>query len=71
MATDFGTISRGTSNVRFNGTFNAPLVDGVLGVRVVGYRTDYGGFIDNTTLGVVNLNEGPDSRSTCWRSTTR
>jgi len=58
VATDFGTISRGTSNVRFNGTFNAPLVDGVLGVRVVGYRTDYGGFIDNTTLGVANINEG-------------
>ena len=58
VATDFGTISRGTQNVRFNGTVNAPLVDGVLGVRLVGYRTDYGGFIDNTTLGANDINKG-------------
>jgi iron complex outermembrane recepter protein len=58
VAADLGTIAHGTQNVRFNGTLNAPLVDGVLGLRLVGYRTDYGGFIDNTRLGVANINEG-------------
>ena len=61
VGTDLGAISRGTSNVRFHGTVNAPLIDGVLAVRAVGYRTDYGGFIDNTTLGVPNINAGRSS----------
>jgi outer membrane receptor protein involved in Fe transport len=61
VATDFGTITHGTQNVRFNGAVNLPLVEGTLGMRLVGYRTEYGGFVDNTTLGETDINSGRTS----------
>lgn len=39
-------IEDGGPGGHLKGMFNAPLVDGVLGLRVVGYHTEYGGFID-------------------------
>jgi outer membrane receptor protein involved in Fe transport len=53
---DGGQIEGGQQNWSFNGYFNAPLIDGVLGLRMSAFSDSHGGFINNqlTTRTWVN-----------------
>jgi len=53
---DGGKIQGGTQNYGFQGFFNVPLIDGVLGLRMSGFYDSNGGFITNalTTRTWVN-----------------
>ncbi len=55
---DFGKLSHGSDSSRSSAVANLPVVDGVLGVRLVGYHVEDGGFIDNTTFQVNDINRG-------------
>jgi len=44
---DGGQIQSAQQNWSFQGYFNAPLIDGVLGLRMSAYSDSHGGFIDN------------------------
>ena len=50
------TVAHGDPNGSIYGMVNMPLVDNVLGIRVVGYYDRTGGYIDNTRLGQKNIN---------------
>ncbi len=41
-----------TENYNFNGAVNLPLIDGLLGVRLVGWKQYDAGYIDQTRIGV-------------------
>lgn len=58
LSADVGDVSHGTQNTDVNGTVNVPLLSGVLGMRLTGYQIDNSGFIDNTVLGVEDINKG-------------
>jgi iron complex outermembrane recepter protein len=58
LSADVGDVSHGTQNVDVDGMVNIPIVTGVLGMRLVGYQIDTSGFIDNTVLGVNDINKG-------------
>ena len=58
VSVDVGEVSHGTQNVDTSGLVNLPLIDGVLGVRLVGYHINQSGFIQNDTLGVSDINQG-------------
>jgi iron complex outermembrane receptor protein len=58
VATDVGSISHGTENVLVNGTVNVPLIQDTLGMRLVGFQVDNGGYVDNTVLDVNDINSG-------------
>ena len=47
VETSYGTIKNGDSSFDVNGHVNIPLVDDVLSMRVVGYTSSDGGFVDN------------------------
>jgi len=53
---DGGTIQGGQQNWTYEGFLNAPLIDGVLGLRLSAYSDSHGGFINNrlTTRTWVN-----------------
>ncbi len=44
--------SHGSGNYNFNGAINLPLIDGVLALRLVGWKADDSGYIDQTRVGV-------------------
>jgi outer membrane receptor protein involved in Fe transport len=44
---DGGHIQGGQQNWTYEGFFNAPLIDGVLGLRLSAFSDSHGGFIDN------------------------
>ncbi len=48
---DHAVVSHGSPNTSFRGMANIPLVDNKLALRLVGYQTKFGGFIDNVVLG--------------------
>jgi iron complex outermembrane recepter protein len=58
LTADDGKLSHGTESVQTSAVANLPVIDGVLGVRLVGYQLDDSGFIDNTTLQVADINRG-------------
>ena len=58
VSADVGEVSHGTQNVATSGVVNLPLVDGMLGVRLVGYHINESGFVRNDTLGINDINEG-------------
>ena len=58
LSADVGDVSHGGQNVDVNGMVNVPIVTDVLGVRLVGYQINTSGFIDNTVLGVNDINRG-------------
>ncbi len=41
----------GSSNSNVNGALNLPIIDGVLGLRMVGWHVDDSGYIDQTRVG--------------------
>jgi iron complex outermembrane receptor protein len=48
---DYSTVSDGSPNTSFRGMVNIPLIDDELALRLVGYNTSFGGFVDNIVLG--------------------
>jgi len=50
------SISEGGSSYRVNGVLSLPLVQDYLGLRLVGGYERDGGWIDNTTTGLANVN---------------
>lgn len=56
--TDFSTTKEGDFNYTVSGAVNLPLVEGKLGLRLVGWRTDNDGWIDQP-----RLENGPGSFS--------
>ena len=60
-----GSIDGGRSNWTYEGFLNAPLIDGVLALRVSAFSDDHGGFINNvqTTRDWVN---GTVSNNAAW-----
>ncbi len=54
--TEYSFTEQGGANNEFNAAINIPLVKDQLALRLVGYRHDYEGFIDNSTLGINNIN---------------
>lgn len=55
---DVGGVEHGTENVMVDGFVNLPVISDVLGVRLVGYQVDTGGYIDNTALQTNDINHG-------------
>lgn len=53
----FGSIRKGGLEKVLNGMVNVPLVDGKLGLRVVGQFRDADGFIDDVQRGIDNVND--------------
>lgn len=56
---DFSTTHNGGNNSTVSGMLNVPLIDGVLGARIVAWRTDDDGWVDQprlqrTTGGVIS-----------------
>src|SRR6201991_2814415 len=49
-------MQHGDPGAGANGTFNLPLIQDVLGVRVTAYYDHLGGYIDNVRLGTTNIN---------------
>ena len=47
VETSYGTIKNGHTSFDVNGHMNIPLVDDVLSMRVVGYTSSDGGYVDN------------------------
>ncbi|PHZ84113.1 TonB-dependent receptor [Paremcibacter congregatus] len=54
---DLSTTTGGGEGWGLNAMANAPLVEGKLGMRVVGYYRDEDGFIDNVPLNTENIND--------------
>jgi iron complex outermembrane recepter protein len=50
--------SHGGENRHFNGALNLPIVDGALGLRVVGWSDHDSGYINQLRVGTVGLKEG-------------
>ena len=48
--------SNGGLGRQVNGMVNVPVINGVLGVRAVGYYDRTAGYVDNTVLGLSNIN---------------
>ncbi|WEK42109.1 MAG: TonB-dependent receptor [Candidatus Sphingomonas colombiensis] len=48
--------SNGALGRQVNGMVNVPIIDGVLGVRATGYYDRTSGYIDNSLLGLRNIN---------------
>ncbi|HWG69106.1 MAG TPA: TonB-dependent receptor [Steroidobacteraceae bacterium] len=44
--------SHASGNYNFNGAVNLPIIDGVLAMRLVGWKSDDSGYIDQTRVGV-------------------
>ena len=53
---ELSTTEKGGRNYSVNGMLNLPLVDGKLAMRVVGWRVNDSGFIDNVRLGLRDIN---------------
>ena len=51
------TIDGGGEGYQFAGMLNVPLVDDKVAFRAIGWYHDEGGFIDNTRLGLSNIND--------------
>lgn len=74
--TDFGgRVEATASNVRYGGAgydvkgvMNIPLVQDKAALRILAYRTEFGGYIDNVTTGEKDLN---DNESTGVRAALR
>ncbi len=49
--------SKGGSNSNINGAVNLPLVDNVLALRLVGWRVNDSGFVDQTRVGTIGTVE--------------
>jgi len=58
LSADVAAVSHGRANAAVNAVINVPLVRDVLGVRLVGWHETQGGYIDNTTLGIKDINRG-------------
>ncbi len=50
-------VSGGEGGYNFAGMFNAPLVEGVAGLRAVAWYQKDGGFVDNPRLGIKDIND--------------
>jgi outer membrane receptor protein involved in Fe transport len=50
-------------NYNFNGAFNLPLIEGMLSMRVVGWKQYDGGYIDQTRMGSLGLVHGVNDDS--------
>lgn len=55
---DFGKLSHGTDSSQSSAVANLPVIEGTLGVRLLGYHVEDSGFIDNTSLQVDDINRG-------------
>jgi outer membrane receptor protein involved in Fe transport len=51
------TTDGGDPTYIVNGMVNVPLIDGKLATRLVVYHREIGGYVDNTFLGIKNVNE--------------
>jgi iron complex outermembrane receptor protein len=60
-------IDDGGPGGHVKGMLNMPLVEGVLGLRAVGFHTEYGGFIDALRLGGGVTEDVNDGRRTGFR----
>ncbi|MBE1528001.1 outer membrane receptor protein involved in Fe transport [Sphingopyxis sp. OAS728] len=58
LSAEVAAVSNGRPNSAINAVFNLPLVRDVLGIRLVGWHETQGGYIDNRTLGIANINRG-------------
>ncbi|GHF25861.1 TonB-dependent receptor [Kordiimonas sediminis] len=55
---DASDLKYGDQSYGVKALINAPIINDVLGVRVSGYYTHNGGYLDNVTTGEKNLNDG-------------
>jgi iron complex outermembrane recepter protein len=53
---DFSYTQRGSENWAGFGMINVPLVEDQLAFRLVGYRSDDSGYVDNVRLGLTDIN---------------
>ncbi|EED36464.1 TonB-dependent receptor [Luminiphilus syltensis NOR5-1B] len=54
---DIGYTASGAENYSFNGHVNIPIIEDVLGLRLVAWNVDNSGFIDNIRLGRNEIND--------------
>ena len=57
VGAEFSDTANGGTNYSIDGILNAPLIDDKFGVRVVGWRVDNSGFINNIRLGLKRIND--------------
>jgi len=50
-------VSGGDASYNFAGMVNLPLVEDMVGIRAVGWYQDEGGFVDNSRLGLIDIND--------------
>ena len=68
------STDHGGTGYSLSGMLNAPLVDGKLGLKLVGIHREMDGFIDNTQLGINDINDEETTggrASLRWRPTER
>jgi len=51
------TVRYGDEGYQVNGMINLPLIENQLALRVVGFKRDDGGFVDNVALGKKDIND--------------
>jgi iron complex outermembrane recepter protein len=58
ITTELSETQHGGENRNFNGAINLPIIDGILGVRAVGWSVHDSGYINQLQVGTVGLVEG-------------
>ena len=58
IAAELSETQHGGENRNFNGAINLPIIDGILGVRAVGWSVHDSGYINQLQVGTVGLVEG-------------
>ena len=57
LSLEGSTVRYGDSGFQVNGMINVPIIEDQLAVRIVGFKRDDPGFIDNTAYGEDNIND--------------
>jgi len=74
LSGEAATIRDGGTDSLVQGAFNLPVVDGVFGIRIAAAHQEYGGWINNTTLGLDDVNSGDSNAirvTALWRPNDR
>lgn len=58
ITTELSETQHGGENRNFNGAINLPIIDGILGMRAVGWSVHDSGYINQLQVGTVGLVEG-------------
>ena len=58
VTADYSDTSHGSGNYNFNGAINLPIIDDVLGARIVAWKVNDSGYINQIRIGTIGLVQG-------------